>query len=106
MVKKDSQKNDKTKIFFFLRHNNDIDHIVPVIYKWLLTEKIQANVIITTKRKYLNDYRINILRKFKHVNIVYIADIFKKLSLAYLFNVFYYKFDTKWDKLIKKNMRI
>ena len=100
---KNNENSKKEKIFFFLRHNNDIDHIVPIIYKWLLNEKIETNVIITTKRKHLTDYRINILKKFKHANIVYITDLFKKPSLAYLFNIFYYKFDTKWDKLFKKS---
>ena len=83
--------------------NNDIDHIVPVIYKWLSNEKIPVDVLITTKRKYINDFRVNILRQFNHVNIIYITDLFKKTSLAYLFNIFYYKFDSDWDKLINKN---
>ena len=100
-MKKTNQ--DKTKLFFFLRHNNDIDHMVPVIYKWLSKENTSVDVILTTKRQYLNDYRINILRKFKNVKITYITDLFKKTSLAYFFNVFYYKFDSRWDKLIGKS---
>jgi len=106
MNKIDDQSNENKKIFFFLRHNNDIDHIVPVIYKWLSQENIKTEVIVTTNRKYLNDYRVNILKKFKHVNIVYIADLFKSPSRAFLFSVFYYKFDTKWDMFFKRNKLI
>ena len=36
------------KAFFFLRHNNDIDHVTPVLYKWLSTENIPTDIIITT----------------------------------------------------------
>ena len=32
------QSGKSKKAFFFLRHNNDIDHSVPVIYKWLKTQ--------------------------------------------------------------------
>jgi hypothetical protein len=72
MKSADEQTNENKKIFFFLRHNNDIDHIVPVIYKWLLQESIQTEVIITTNRKYLNDYRIKILKKFRYFLLVVI----------------------------------
>jgi hypothetical protein len=94
-------KNAK-KAFFFLRHNNDIDHITPVLYKWLSTENIPTDVIITTKKEFLKDYRIEYLKQFKNVRIFYINDIFKKYTIPYLFNYFYFKEDTKFDMLFNK----
>lgn len=73
---KEKSSNSSEKIFFFLRHNNDIDHIVPVIYKWLSTEKIPVDIILTTEKELLNDFRINLLRKFKNINIYHMSDIF------------------------------
>lgn len=96
-------KEDSTKAVFFLRHNNDIDHITPVLYKWLSTENIHTDVIITTNRDFLQDYRINQLKKFKNVRIFYINDLFKKHSLPYIFNIFYFKYTQDFDKLFKKS---
>jgi hypothetical protein len=90
------------KAFFFLRHNNDIDHITPVLYKWLSNENVNTDVIIPTNRKLLQDYRINFLKQHKNVNIYYINDKFKKLSLEYFFNRFYFKYDTECDRVFKK----
>ena len=95
-------KKTSKKAIFFLRHNNDIDHMVPVIYKWLATEKIPTDVIITTKKSLLEDYRINYLKQFEHVKIFHINDLFKKNSLPYLFNRFYFKDDTRYDSYFKR----
>jgi len=91
------------KAFFFLRHNNDIDHITPVLYKWLSTENIPTDVIITSNRKFLKDYRIEYLKKYKNVRIFYINDLFKKYNLAYIFNIIYAKYTTQLDDFFKKN---
>jgi hypothetical protein len=93
---------DNKKAIFFLRHNNDIDHIVPVLYKWLSTENISTDVIITTKQSLLNDFRIEQLRQFKNVRIFHINDFFKKHTLPYWFNYFYFRDDTQADRFIKK----
>jgi hypothetical protein len=100
MGKNDSENKGK-KAFFFLRHNNDIDHIVPVLYKWLSLEKIPTDVIITTKKEFLNDYRIKLLKKFDHVRVIHIKDLVKKYSLSWFFIHYYFKFDTTFDKYIK-----
>jgi len=104
----DKRKNDKKiqgnkKAFFFLRHNNDIDHIVPVLYKWLSTQNIPTDVIIITKKSYLNDPRIKYLKQFKHVNIFHINDLFKKYSIPHFFNRYYFTYSTQADNLIKKS---
>lgn len=101
MVDEKTTKKTK-KAIFFLRHNNDIDHIAPVLYKWLSTENVPTDVIITTKKDFLHDYRIEYLKQFKNVRIFYINDLFKKCSLPYFFNYFYFKDDTKFDKLFKR----
>ena len=97
-----SLKEDSTKAIFFLRHNNDIDHIVPVLYKWLSTKNVLIDVIITSKRSLLDDYRIKLLRKYKKVNIYYINDLFKKYGVIHIFNIFYFKYTTELDNVFDK----
>jgi hypothetical protein len=67
--------SNKNKVIFFLRHYNDIDHIVPVIYKWCTIESIPIEILITSDRTKLNDYRINFLRQFSNIRINYIDDL-------------------------------
>lgn len=100
----DNYKEKQTeKAIFFLRHNNDIDHITPVLYKWLSTEKIPTDVIITTKRSHLDDPRINYLKQFPHVKIFHINDLFKKYSIPHIFNRYYFSYDTNVDNWVKKS---
>ncbi len=91
------------KAIFFLRHNNDIDHMVPVIYKWLSSENIPTDVIITTKRNFLNDPRIEYIKKYDHVRIVHINELFKKYSISHIFNSIYFSYNTQIDDLINKS---
>jgi len=65
---------DSTKALFFLRHYNDIDHIVPVIYKWASLESGPAEVVVTTDRDRLDDHRIQLLRPFSDVTIRHLDD--------------------------------
>ena len=51
------------KIIVFLRHNNDIDHISPIIYKWITTKNIPVDINITSKKEFLDDYRIKYLKE-------------------------------------------
>jgi len=88
---------------FFLRHNNDIDHIVPVLYKWLSTENIPTDIIITTKKSLLHDPRIEVLKQFDLANIFHINDLFKKYSIPYLFNYYYAKYSTQIDNWTEKS---
>jgi hypothetical protein len=62
------------KILAFLRHYNDIDHIAPVIYKWSQLKEIPVDIIITTARYYLNDYRIELLKKREGIRVHFIDD--------------------------------
>ena len=101
-IKTGHQSKENLKVFFFLRHNNDIDHITPVLYKWLSTENIKTDIIIPTSRDFLNDFRINFLKQYKNANIYFLGDIFKKYSLEYLFIRIYAKYDTQLDNVFKK----
>ena len=64
----------KKKALFFLRHYNDIDHIVPVIYKWLSLEDVPTDIVITTHPDYLNDHRIQFLRQFENLQVHFIDE--------------------------------
>lgn len=46
------------KVVFFLKHYNDIDHVVPVIHEGATTDAFDAEVIVTTDESYLEDYRL------------------------------------------------
>lgn len=91
------------KAFFFLRHNNDIDHTVPVLYKWLATENIPTDIIIPTDRDLLNDDRIKFLKQHKNANIYFLDDLFKKFSLEHIFNYLYFRYDTNFDNFFRRN---
>jgi hypothetical protein len=54
--------NGDSKAVFFLRHHNDLDHITPVIYKWLTTTGCPADIFITTEARYLDDFRVRFLQ--------------------------------------------
>ncbi|MEF8842600.1 MAG: hypothetical protein V5A62_13400 [Haloarculaceae archaeon] len=43
---------------FFLKHYNDIDHVVPVVHEGVTTNAFDAEVIVTTDESYLEDYRL------------------------------------------------
>lgn len=52
------------KALVFLRHNNDVDQIVPVLWKWLSTSDVHVKVILSGEKDLSNDYRIDFLRQF------------------------------------------
>jgi len=95
-------QNKNTKAIFFLRHNNDIDHITPVIYKWVNTKNIPTDVYIMTRREILQDYRIQFLKQQKNIRIIYLNDLFKTISKPYIFNYIYFKYSTQLDGMFYK----
>ena len=46
------------KVVFFLKHYNDIDHVVPVVHEGVTTDAFDAEVLVTTDESYLEDYRL------------------------------------------------
>ena len=63
------------KGLFFLRSYNDVDHIVPIIYKWLsINKNVLINIVFTDDKRLINDYRINYLSQFDNLCINDIDD--------------------------------
>lgn len=62
------------KALFFLRHYNDIDHITPVIAKWIESGHV-CDIILIGNPKFLNDYRIEFLKKFDGARVAHVRDL-------------------------------
>jgi len=62
------------KALFFLRHYNDIDHITPVIYKWIDSGHC-CDVVMIGSSQFQNDYRIEFLRKLDGVRVAHIREL-------------------------------
>lgn len=62
------------KALFFLRHYNDIDHITPVISKWVEVGH-NCDVVLIGKSRFDGDFRIEYLKKMDDVRIVHIRDL-------------------------------
>ena len=46
------------RVLLFLKHYNDIDHVVPVVHEGVTTGAFDAEVVVTTDESYLDDYRL------------------------------------------------
>lgn len=64
----------RQKVVFFLRHYNDIDHVVPVIWKWMSMTGIPSVVIISNTPEILSDFRIQSLQKLDNLEIHLVDD--------------------------------
>lgn len=73
----------KQKVVFFLRHNNDIDHVVPVIWKWTSMTGIPSVVIISNTPDILGDFRIQLLQKLDDVEVHLLDDFVPSRSSQY-----------------------
>jgi hypothetical protein len=62
------------KALFFLRHYNDIDHITPVISKWIESGH-HCDVVLVGHPKFRSDYRIEFLSKLDRVRLAHIRDL-------------------------------
>lgn len=69
------------KALFFLRHYNDIDHITPVIHKWMGSGHT-CDIVLIGNSRFRNDYRIEFLRKLAGVRMAYIGDLLPPLEFA------------------------
>ena len=67
------------KSLFFLRHYNDIDHITPVISKWIEAGHI-GDIVLIGNPKFLNDYRIEFLSRLDGVRVAHIRDLLPPLE--------------------------
>jgi hypothetical protein len=67
------------KALFFLRHYNDIDHVTPVISKWIDSGHT-CDIVLIGNSRFKNDYRINFLKELKGARLAYIADVLPPLE--------------------------
>ena len=67
------------KALFFLRDYNDIDHISPVIFKWMGSGH-QCDVVLIGAKKFRHDFRIEFLSQFDGVRVAHIREIFSPLE--------------------------
>lgn len=67
------------KALFFLRHYNDIDHITPVIYKWVDSGH-NCDVVLIGNAKFRKDFRIEFLSKFDGVRVNHIRELLPPLE--------------------------
>ena len=67
------------KALFFLRHYNDIDHITPVICKWVDSGH-NCDVVLIGNARFRRDFRIEFLSKLDGVRVVHIRDLLPALE--------------------------
>jgi len=69
------------KALFFLRHYNDIDHITPVISKWV--ERGHAcDIVMIGKKRFNGDYRIEFLKQLDGVRFVHLRDLLSFMEIT------------------------
>lgn len=67
------------KALFFLRHYNDIDHVTPVIYKWIQSGH-QCDVVLIGSAKFRRDFRVQYLSQLKGVRVAHMQELFSWLD--------------------------
>jgi len=93
------------KLIVFLRHNNDIDHITPVVYKWLQVMETPVEIYVTSSKKIKQDYRLVYLKnRFKNKIIIkYILDDFYWFSLTSFYLWIHEKNKKRIDRFTKRH---
>lgn len=71
---------NKRNALFFLRHYNDIDHIVPVIYKWSKAGH-RCTVVLIGFNAVNTDYRIRFISTLSRVRVLDIRDVLGGVDL-------------------------
>ena len=69
------------KALFFLRHYNDIDHVTPVIYKWIKSGH-QCDVVLIGSAQFRRDFRVQYLKELPGVRVAHMKELFP--LIAYL----------------------
>lgn len=62
------------RALFFLRHYNDVDHITPVISKWVESGH-SGDVVLIGFEYFRNDFRIEFLKKLPGVRVAHIREL-------------------------------
>lgn len=66
---------------FFLRHYNDIDHITPVIHKWV-EQSHTCDVVLIGEGHFRSDYRVRYLASLSPVRLAHIDEILSCKQMA------------------------
>ncbi|MSQ05172.1 MAG: hypothetical protein EXR40_04200 [Nitrosomonadaceae bacterium] len=69
------------KALFFLRHYNDIDHITPIISKWIDSGH-SCDVVLIGSSRFRNDFRIRFLMGLDRVRVAHILDLLPLLEFC------------------------
>jgi hypothetical protein len=62
------------RVVFFLKHYNDIDHVVPVVHGGVTTGAFDAEVVVTTDKSYLEDYRLQYVASLDGATVGHIEE--------------------------------
>lgn len=68
---------------FFLRHYNDVDHITPVIHKWV-EQGHSCDVVLIGEAHFRQDYRLGYLASLATVRLAHIDAILSRKQIARL----------------------
>ena len=63
------------KALFFLRHYNDIDHVTPVVYKWIESGH-QCDVVLIGSTQFRRDFRVQYLSHLSGVRVAHVCELF------------------------------
>lgn len=69
------------KALFFLRHYNDIDHMTPVIAKWVERGHV-CDIVLIGKKRFDGDYRIEFLKRLEGVRLTHLRDLLSFLEFS------------------------
>lgn len=69
------------KALFFLRHYNDIDHITPIVFKWVNSGH-DCDIVLIGKTYFIKDFRIEFLKKLRGVRVVHIRSLLSWLEFV------------------------
>ncbi len=69
------------KALFFLRHYNDIDHVTPVVYKWI-ERGHSCDVVLLGEAHFREDFRVVYLAGLEGVRVAHIGELFNRRQSA------------------------
>lgn len=75
-----NSSDNTLKALFFLRHYNDIDHVTPVVHKWVESGH-SADIVMLGDSSSVNDYRIDYLASLEGVSVAWVGDIVGRVRL-------------------------
>ncbi len=73
----------KKRLLFFLRHNNEIYHVTPIIWKWQFATDIPAVVVISNTSAINTDYRVKLLKSQENITVYLIDELIEKYESRY-----------------------